>query len=121
VQFSPDGRTLLTGSSDHLARLWDVKTGLPLGPPLRHDGPVRDVRFRPDGRAILTVGLDRACRVWTWPGPITDPPGRVVAAAQRATGLDRGVGQAVRVLDPAAWSRLSESPSAGPGRPSRTP
>jgi WD40 repeat protein len=30
VAFSPDGKTVLTGSDDETARLWDVRTGLEL-------------------------------------------------------------------------------------------
>jgi hypothetical protein len=32
--FSPDGVTVLTASADNAARLWDVKTGLPIGEPM---------------------------------------------------------------------------------------
>ncbi len=56
--FSPDGRTVLTGSADHTARLWDAATGRPRGEPLRHDYPVWAVAFSPDGRTVLTGGGD---------------------------------------------------------------
>ena len=36
VLFRPDGRAILTGSTDGTARLWDAATGQPLGPPLGH-------------------------------------------------------------------------------------
>ncbi len=38
VAFSPDGKTILTGSADNTARLWDAATGGPIGQPLEHRG-----------------------------------------------------------------------------------
>lgn len=61
---SPDGRTILTGSQDHSARLWDYATGRPSGPPLRHRGPVTAVAFSRDGRTLLTGSQDGTARLW---------------------------------------------------------
>ena len=38
--FSPDGRLLVTASADHTARVWNAKTGEPVGTALQHDGAV---------------------------------------------------------------------------------
>src|SRR5205807_2526088 len=53
VAFSPDGRTLLTGSDGCVARLWDAVTGAQLAT-LPHESPVTAAAFAPDGRTLLT-------------------------------------------------------------------
>ena len=53
VAFSPDGKTVLTGSEDKTARLWDAATGRPLGEPMTHQGMVSAVAFSPDGKTVL--------------------------------------------------------------------
>jgi WD40 repeat protein/tetratricopeptide (TPR) repeat protein len=63
VAFSPDGKTILTGSGTFRthtgeARLWDARTGKPLGPPLRHVDRVWAVAFSPDGKSFLTGTAD---------------------------------------------------------------
>jgi WD40 repeat protein/tetratricopeptide (TPR) repeat protein len=45
------------------ARVWDLKTGKLLFPPLAHDHPVRLVRFSPNGKYLLTTA-GPAARVW---------------------------------------------------------
>ena len=53
VAFSPDGKTILTGSDDEIARLWDAGTGKLLMT-LPRQAAVRAVAFSPDGKTILT-------------------------------------------------------------------
>jgi WD40 repeat protein len=69
VAFSPDGTRVLTGSRDTMARLWDARTGQPVGAPLKHPHPVWSVAFSPDGRLILTgcgrpEGRQGEARLW---------------------------------------------------------
>ena len=64
VAFSPDGKTVLTGSVDKTARLWDAASGKPIGPPLQHQNAILAVAFSPDGKTALTGSLDGAGRLW---------------------------------------------------------
>jgi WD40 repeat protein len=64
VAFSPDGKTVLTGSWENTAQLWDAASGRPLGPPLRHARGVSAVAFSPDGKTLLTWCVDRTVRSW---------------------------------------------------------
>ncbi|MCI0457596.1 MAG: WD40 repeat domain-containing protein [Gemmataceae bacterium] len=54
LAFSPDGKTLVSGSRDHRIRLWDVATGKERRQLLGHEGPVSFLTFSPDGKTLLS-------------------------------------------------------------------
>jgi WD40 repeat protein len=62
--FSPDGRTIVTASSDHTARLWDAATGKETAVLRGHRDAVSLADFSADGRSVVTVSDDRTARVW---------------------------------------------------------
>ena len=64
VAFAPDGKTILTGSQDATARLWDVASGREIRRLKGHEFVVTSVAFAPDGKTILTGSLDNTARLW---------------------------------------------------------
>jgi WD40 repeat protein/transcriptional regulator with XRE-family HTH domain len=64
VAFSPDGRTVLTGSTDHTLKLWEVETGNCLQTFVGHIDGVRSVAFSPDGKTIASGSIDRTIKLW---------------------------------------------------------
>ena len=64
VAFSPDGRTLATGSWDTYVMVWDTETGKLLRTLDRHTDGVRAVAFSPDGSILASAGYDRTIRLW---------------------------------------------------------
>ncbi|WP_437730199.1 nSTAND1 domain-containing NTPase [Sorangium sp. So ce1335] len=63
--FSPDGRRIVTASSDKAVRVWNADgTGEPLV--LRgHTDQVNAAAFLPGGERIVTASSDRTARVWS--------------------------------------------------------
>jgi len=52
VAFSPDGKQVVSGSSDRTVRLWDAATGAPLQTLEGHIGSVNSVAFSLDGKLL---------------------------------------------------------------------
>jgi WD40 repeat protein len=63
--FSHDGKSIVTASNDHTARVWDARTGQPrTDEPLRHGNPVFHAAFSPDDTRVVTGSQDHTARVW---------------------------------------------------------
>jgi tetratricopeptide (TPR) repeat protein len=54
IAFSPDGKTLATGSEDETVKLWNIFTGQELLTLQANIGSVRSVGFAPDGKTLVT-------------------------------------------------------------------
>jgi len=99
ARFSDDGQTLLTGWNDGV-RLWDVRTGLPLGPLLPFPG-LRDAVFAP-GRRVLTWH-DTAAQLWRLPRPPAERADDWRTWLTIRTGLARSADGPSRLLDADSW------------------
>jgi len=64
VAFSPDQRSIVTGSQDQTATVWDAASGRELFLLSGHTASVRSVAFSPDGKRIATGSLDHTAKLW---------------------------------------------------------
>jgi WD40 repeat protein len=68
VAFSPDGKRVVTGSSDNTARVWDLTGATPVATALEgHRGAVNSVAFSPDGKRVVAGSDDNTVQVWDTP------------------------------------------------------
>jgi WD40 repeat protein len=63
MSLSPNNRLLASASYDKTARLWNLDTNLPVGPPLQHGEDLSSVALSPNGKVLVT-----ACKnnVYIW-------------------------------------------------------
>lgn len=63
ANYSPDGKYIVTASTDKTARVWDAQTGKELRQ-FGHDKAVYSASFSVDGKFIVTASADTTIRIW---------------------------------------------------------
>lgn len=71
VRFHPNCNYVLTGSSDHTCRLWDVQKGACVRIFAKHSGPITCASISSDGKTLasagyiyLNIGTDNVIKLW---------------------------------------------------------
>jgi WD40 repeat protein/serine/threonine protein kinase len=64
VAFSPDRKTLATGSCDRTAKIWDIASGDQLCSFEGHSDVIRGVAFSLDGKTLASASNDGTVKLW---------------------------------------------------------
>jgi WD40 repeat protein len=95
VAFSPDGKTIVSGSEDQTIKLWNLE-GKQLLYITGHTGLIRSIAFSPDGKTIASGSADSTIKLWNLQGDelqtikgneygfssvVFSPTGKIFAAA----------------------------------------
>ena len=63
VAFSPDGKYVLSASSDFTARVWETESGIEVAR-MTHNSIVYSAAFSPNGKYVVSGSEDFTVRVW---------------------------------------------------------
>ena len=64
IDFSPDGKTLVSGAMDNTIRVWDCATGKTEKVLQGHTNTITSLAFSPDGNTLASGSADRTVCIW---------------------------------------------------------
>ncbi len=64
VAFSPDGKTVVSGSEDKTIRIWSIESGMNVRTLRGHEAGVSAVTFSKDGKRIVSGSWDKTLKIW---------------------------------------------------------
>lgn len=64
AQFSPDGKKIITTSTDNTAKIWDASSGVLLSDLVGHSDKVLSAQFSTDSKNVFTISNDSTIKVW---------------------------------------------------------
>ncbi|MBL1179375.1 WD40 repeat domain-containing protein, partial [Pantanalinema sp. GBBB05] len=64
LRFSPDGKTLASGSGDKTVKLWEVGSGKLIRTLIGHNSAVSSVEFSPDSKTLTSGSADNTVKMW---------------------------------------------------------
>ncbi|MFS8083868.1 MAG: WD40 repeat domain-containing protein, partial [Ginsengibacter sp.] len=67
IQFSPDGKWMVTRNKNRTANVWELSIGKQPGF-LKEEKNINHVFFSPDSKWIVTINTDNATKIWELPG-----------------------------------------------------
>ncbi len=64
INYSPDGKNIVTASNDNSAKIWDVQSGRLLLTLMGHADGVNYAMYSPDGKSVITGSNDNSAKIW---------------------------------------------------------
>jgi len=64
VAYSPDGKWVAAGCTDHSFRVWEAATSKETLRNENHTGPIMALAFSPDSRWLASASSDRTIKIW---------------------------------------------------------
>ncbi|WP_155352419.1 BTAD domain-containing putative transcriptional regulator [Acrocarpospora macrocephala] len=115
LEYSRDGRLLVSGSPAGSVLVWDTATDTRLLDWATGQGEVRDVSLSPDGKLAATAGADRTVKIWnvrsgTAVATLTGHTASVQVVAFSRNGrflAAAGDDHTISVWDTATWTRVA--------------